>query len=144
MGLFKKIVIADNLGRHVDAFIATMLTWMASSWAWALCISRFRSIATFPATQILRSVAPACLFELTRNFINPYFSRDIAEFWRRWHITLSTWFRDYLYLPLGGNRNGRWRWLRNILLTFTISWFWHGGSWNFIAGASCTGCIMCR
>jgi D-alanyl-lipoteichoic acid acyltransferase DltB (MBOAT superfamily) len=67
-----------------------------------------------------------------RNFAYPYFSRDIAEFWRRWHISLSTWFRDYVYIPLGGSYTSQWRRIRNILVTFTISGLWHGASWNFV------------
>jgi D-alanyl-lipoteichoic acid acyltransferase DltB (MBOAT superfamily) len=68
-----------------------------------------------------------------RNFAFPYFSRDIAEFWRRWHISLSTWFRDYLYLPLGGSRGGPWMRVRNTFIIFTVSGFWHGANWTFIA-----------
>jgi D-alanyl-lipoteichoic acid acyltransferase DltB (MBOAT superfamily) len=71
-------------------------------------------------------------FNLMRNFAYPYFSRDIAEFWRRWHISLSTWFRDYLYIPLGGSFTTKWRRIRNIIITFTVSGFWHGASWNFV------------
>ena len=71
-------------------------------------------------------------FDLMRNFAYPYFSRDIAEFWRRWHISLSTWFRDYLYIPLGGSRGSLWNKIRNILIIFTVSGFWHGANWTFI------------
>ena len=72
-------------------------------------------------------------FELLSNFKFPYFSRDIAEFWRRWHISLSSWFRDYLYIPLGGSRNGKYKAVRNTFIIFLVSGFWHGASWNFIA-----------
>ena len=71
-------------------------------------------------------------FNLKQNFAFPYFSRDIAEFWRRWHISLSTWFRDYLYIPLGGSRGGTWNKIRNIFLIFIVSGFWHGANWTFI------------
>lgn len=71
--------------------------------------------------------------ELLRNFAYPYFSRDIAEFWRRWHISLSTWFRDYLYIPLGGSRGGNWMRIRNTFIIFIVSGFWHGANWTFIA-----------
>ena len=71
--------------------------------------------------------------ELLRNFAFPYFSRDIAEFWRRWHISLSTWFRDYLYIPLGGSKGGPWFKLRNTFIIFLVSGFWHGANWTFIA-----------
>jgi D-alanyl-lipoteichoic acid acyltransferase DltB (MBOAT superfamily) len=69
---------------------------------------------------------------LKRNFAFPYFSRDIAEFWRRWHISLSTWFRDYLYIPLGGSKGGTWKKIRNIFIIFVVSGFWHGANWTFI------------
>jgi D-alanyl-lipoteichoic acid acyltransferase DltB (MBOAT superfamily) len=71
-------------------------------------------------------------FELMRNFSFPYFSRDIAEFWRRWHISLSTWFRDYLYIPLGGSQGGTWMKIRNTFIIFIVSGFWHGANWTFI------------
>ena len=72
-------------------------------------------------------------FELLSNFKFPYFSRDVAEFWRRWHISLSSWFRDYLYIPLGGSKNGKYKAIRNTFIIFLVSGFWHGASWNFIA-----------
>jgi D-alanyl-lipoteichoic acid acyltransferase DltB (MBOAT superfamily) len=71
--------------------------------------------------------------ELLRNFAFPYFSRDIAEFWRRWHISLTTWFRDYLYIPLGGSRGGKWQAIRNTFIIFLVSGFWHGANWTFVA-----------
>lgn len=71
-------------------------------------------------------------FDLMRNFAFPYFSRDIAEFWRRWHISLSTWFRDYLYIPLGGSEGGRFKVIRNVFIIFIVSGFWHGANWTFI------------
>jgi D-alanyl-lipoteichoic acid acyltransferase DltB (MBOAT superfamily) len=71
-------------------------------------------------------------FDLMKNFAFPYFSRDIAEFWRRWHISLSTWFRDYLYIPLGGSRGSKWHQVRNVFIIFLVSGFWHGANWTFI------------
>jgi D-alanyl-lipoteichoic acid acyltransferase DltB (MBOAT superfamily) len=71
-------------------------------------------------------------FNLMRNFHFPYFSRDIAEFWRRWHISLTTWFRDYIYIPLGGSRCAKWKVMRNTLIIFVVSGFWHGANWTFI------------
>ena len=71
-------------------------------------------------------------FEIMSNFKFPYLSRNIAEFWRRWHISLSTWFRDYLYIPLGGSRDGKLKALRNIFIIFIVSGFWHGANWTFI------------
>jgi D-alanyl-lipoteichoic acid acyltransferase DltB (MBOAT superfamily) len=81
------------------------------------------------------SLGVARLFgiELLKNFAYPYFSRDIAEFWRRWHISLSSWFKDYLYIPLGGSRGGMWKKIRNTFIIFVVSGFWHGANWTFIA-----------
>ncbi len=80
------------------------------------------------------AIGTARLFgiDLMRNFNFPYFSRDIAEFWRRWHISLTTWFRDYIYIPLGGSREGRWKSFRNTLVIFLVSGFWHGANWTFV------------
>jgi len=80
------------------------------------------------------AIGTAKLFgiQLMTNFKTPYFSRDIAEFWRRWHISLSTWFRDYLYIPLGGSRVGKWKSVRNVFVIFLVSGFWHGANWTFI------------
>src|SRR5690606_33207591 len=71
-------------------------------------------------------------FDLKQNFAMPYFSRDIAEFWRRWHISLTTWFRDYVYIPLGGSRGSKWLQVRNVFIIFLVSGFWHGANWTFI------------
>ena len=88
---------------------------------------------TFQVIQILQSGLLRLFgFDLMQNFNFPYFSRDIAEFWRRWHISLSTWFRDYLYIPLGGSRGGTWMKVRNTFIIFIVSGFWHGADWTFI------------
>ena len=84
-------------------------------------------------TDIALGAAKLFGFELLTNFKFPYFSRDIAEFWRRWHISLSSWFRDYLYIPLGGSKQGKLNAIRNTFIIFLVSGFWHGASWNFIA-----------
>jgi D-alanyl-lipoteichoic acid acyltransferase DltB (MBOAT superfamily) len=83
-------------------------------------------------TDIALGSAKLFGIELLTNFKFPYFSRDIAEFWRRWHVSLSSWFRDYLYIPLGGSRHGRWKSIRNILIIFIVSGLWHGANWTFI------------
>jgi len=132
-GLFKKMAIADNLGRSVDAIYRHYADLDGIELGLGTVYFAFQIYGDFSGySDVAIGSARLFGFELTRNFINPYFSRDIAEFWRRWHITLSTWFRDYLYLPPGGNRTGRARWLRNILVTFTVSGLWHGANWNFI------------
>jgi alginate O-acetyltransferase complex protein AlgI len=97
-------------------------------------------------TDIALGAARLFGFDLLQNFHYPYFARDIAEFWRRWHISLSRWFRDYLYIPLGGSKAGRSRTVRNTLIVFLVSGLWHGARWNFIAWAACmlfSSCPCC-
>ena len=125
-GLFKKIVIADNLGYYVNDIYRRYAALDGIGTGLGTVYFAFQIYCDFSGySDIAIGSARLFGFKLTRNFAYPYFSRDIAEFWRRWHISLSTWFRDYLYVPLGGNRGGRGRWLRNILVTFTISGLWH-------------------
>ena len=81
-------------------------------------------------------------FELMENFKRPYFSKSISEFWKRWHISLSTWFRDYLYIPLGGNKVVKWKWYYNLFITFLVSGFWHGANWTFIAWGALHGVYL--
>jgi D-alanyl-lipoteichoic acid acyltransferase DltB (MBOAT superfamily) len=132
-GLFKKVVIADNLGRQVDAIFNQYDALHGLELALGTVYFAFQIYCDFSGySDIAIGCARLFGFRLTRNFAYPYFSRDIAEFWRRWHITLSTWFRDYVYLPLGGNRTGRGRWMRNILVVFLLSGFWHGANWTFV------------
>jgi len=83
-------------------------------------------------TDIARGTSRWLGFELTENFDHPYLARSPADFWRRWNISLSTWFRDYVYIPLGGSRGGTWMWVRNVLVTFLLSGLWHGASWNYV------------
>lgn len=133
-GLFKKIVIADNLGRDVDRIFRHYGELNGIELGLGTLYFAFQIYCDFSGySDIAVGTGRLFGFRLTRNFNNPYFSRDIAEFWRRWHITLSTWFRDYVYLPLGGNQRGKGTWIRNILITFTVSGFWHGADWKFIA-----------
>ena len=86
----------------------------------------------FRSSDIALGTARLFGIDLLRNFAFPYFSRDIAEFWRRWHISLSTWFRDYLYIPLGGSKGGTWKKVKNTFIIFLVSGFWHGANWTFI------------
>ena len=83
-------------------------------------------------TDIARGTSRWLGFELTENFDHPYLARSPADFWRRWNISLSSWFRDYVYIPLGGSRGGAWLWARNVLVTFLLSGLWHGASWNYV------------
>ena len=133
-GMFKKVVIADSLAGIVDAIFSTYhdqngLTLIVGAIAFS-----FQIYGDFSGySDIALGTAKLFGFELLSNFKFPYFSRDVAEFWRRWHISLSTWFRDYLYIPLGGSKNGKYKAMRNTFIIFLVSGFWHGASWNFIA-----------
>lgn len=133
-GLFKKIVVADNCATYVDQVWATYDTQTGSTLLLAAILFTFQIYGDFSGYSDI-AIGTAKLFgiNLMRNFNNPYFSRDIAEFWRRWHISLTTWFRDYVYIPLGGSRVGKWKIVRNTFVIFLLSGFWHGANWTFIA-----------
>ena len=132
-GLFKKIVIADSLSKTVDYVFANFRILEANSLLIGAVAFSFQIYADFSGySDIALGTANLFGFELLSNFKFPYFSRNLAEFWRRWHISLSSWFRDYLYIPLGGSRNGLIVSIRNTLVIFIVSGFWHGASWTFI------------
>lgn len=134
-GLFKKIVIADGCALYVNEIFATHETMAASSLVLGAVLFAFQIYCDFSGYSDI-AIGTARLFGigLMQNFAFPYFSRNIAEFWRRWHISLSTWFRDYLYIPLGGSRvDSQWKLIRNIFAIFLVSGFWHGADWKFIA-----------
>lgn len=132
-GFFKKIVIADTCAGKVDLIFQNHETLPSSSlWLGAILFT-FQIYGDFSGySDIAIGVAKLFGINLMKNFNFPYFSRDIAEFWRRWHISLSTWFRDYIYIPLGGSRNGKWNGLRNTLIIFTVSGLWHGANWTYV------------
>jgi D-alanyl-lipoteichoic acid acyltransferase DltB (MBOAT superfamily) len=133
-GLFKKIVIADNAAVCVNAIFADYGNMPASSLWLAGILFSFQIYGDFSGySDIALGTARLFGIDLLRNFAFPYFSRDIAEFWRRWHISLSSWFRDYLYIPLGGSKGGIWVKIRNTFIIFLVSGFWHGANWTFIA-----------
>ena len=133
-GLFKKIVVADNCAVYVDQVFATYDTQSGSTLLLAAILFTFQIYGDFSGYSDI-AIGTAKLFgiRLMRNFNVPYFSRDIAEFWRRWHISLTTWFRDYLYIPLGGSRVSKAKVVRNTFVIFLVSGFWHGANWTFIA-----------
>ena len=132
-GLFKKMVIADNCAQYVNMVYAEHEAYGASSLLLAAILFAFQIYCDFSGySDIAIGTSRLFGFDLKKNFAFPYFSRDIAEFWRRWHISLSTWFRDYLYIPLGGSRNGRIGTVVNIFIIFIVSGFWHGDKWTFI------------
>ena len=145
-GLFKKIVVADNCATYVDQVWATYDTQTGSTLLLAAILFTFQIYGDFSGYSDI-AIGTAKLFgiKLMRNFNNPYFSRDIAEFWRRWHISLTTWFRDYVYIPLGGSRPEvpasiknperykKWIIVRNTFVIFLVSGIWHGANWTFLA-----------
>jgi D-alanyl-lipoteichoic acid acyltransferase DltB (MBOAT superfamily) len=132
-GFFKKIVIADNCAEFADLIFGNSADYSGSTLTVGALFFAFQIYGDFSGYSDI-AIGTARLFgiNLMRNFAFPYFSRDIAEFWRRWHISLSTWFRDYLYIPLGGSRGGTWMKIRNTFIIFIVSGFWHGANWTFI------------
>lgn len=133
-GLFKKMVIADQCAGYVNTVFDAPSHYGGSSLAMAAVLFAFQIYGDFSGySDIALGTAKLFGIDLLRNFAYPYFSRDIAEFWRRWHISLSSWFRDYLYVPLGGSRGGTWMKVRNTFIIFIVSGFWHGANWTFIA-----------
>ncbi len=132
-GLFKKIVIADNCAELANTIFDNSADLNGSSLVLGAFFFAFQIYGDFSGySDIAIGTSRLFGFNLMKNFAFPYFSRDIAEFWRRWHISLSTWFRDYLYIPLGGSRGGTWMKVRNTFVIFIVSGFWHGANWTFI------------
>ena len=132
-GLFKKVVIADNCAKFANIIFDNYTDYSGSTLALGAVFFAFQIYGDFSGySDIALGTARLFGIDLLRNFAFPYFSRDIAEFWRRWHISLSTWFRDYLYFPLGGSKGGIWMKVRNTFIIFLVSGFWHGANWTFI------------
>ena len=132
-GLFIKMVIADNLAVYVDQVYENPSGFNTISIVTALIFYSFQIYSDFYGYSLVAIGSAKFLgIDIMDNFLTPYFSRNITEFWQRWHISLSTWFRDYLYLPLGGNKVKKGRWMLNIMLVFTISGLWHGANWTFL------------
>jgi len=132
-GLFKKMVIADNCAQFANVIFEDPSAHSGSTLLLGLLLFSFQIYGDFSGySDIAIGVARLFGFDLMKNFAFPYFSRNIGEFWRRWHISLSTWFRDYLYIPLGGSRGSGWQQLRNIFIVFLVSGFWHGANWTFL------------
>ncbi len=132
-GLFKKIIIADNCAEFANQIFNNSANMSGSMLVLGAVFFAFQIYGDFSGySDIAIGTARLFGFNLMQNFNFPYFSRDIAEFWRRWHISLSTWFRDYLYIPLGGSRGGTLMKVRNTFIIFIVSGFWHGANWTFI------------
>lgn len=133
-GFFKKMVVADNCALFANGIFENYQTMSGSALFMGALFFTIQIYGDFSGYSDI-AIGCARLFgiNLMQNFNYPYFSRDIAEFWRRWHISLTTWFRDYIYIPLGGSRVGKWKGFRNTMIIFLVSGFWHGANWTFIA-----------
>ena len=132
-GFFKKVVVADNCALYVNRVFADYTFCDGPTLLLGALFFTFQIYGDFSGYSDV-AIGTARLFgiSLMRNFNFPYFSRDIAEFWRKWHISLTTWFRDYIYIPLGGSRKGKWKSIRNTFIIFLVSGLWHGANWTFI------------
>lgn len=132
-GLFKKVVVADSCAAMVNTVFADYSTLPGSTLLIGAVLFAFQIYGDFSGySDIAIGTARLFGFSLMQNFRNPYFSRDIGEFWRRWHISLNTWFRDYVYIPLGGSRTSKHKVVRNTFVIFLLSGLWHGANWTFL------------
>ena len=143
-GLCKKVILADHLGEFVEQIYAGPIVHASGPvlMVATVCFA-FQIYCDFSAYSDI-AIGTARLFglDLVRNFAHPYFSRSVGEFWRRWHMSLSTWFRDYVYVPLGGSRRGRARLWLSLMATFTLSGLWHGASWTFVIWGAVNGLLV--
>ena len=143
-GLIKKVCIADNLSGYVQSTFGEELTTdslVVIVAAVAFAIQIYCDFSGY--TDIAIGSARILGFKLPRNFAHPYFAGSISEFWKRWHISLSTWLRDYLYVPLGGNQKGRGRQLLNLMITMLLGGLWHGAAWHFVLWGFYQGFLLC-
>lgn len=139
-GFFKKLVIADRLALYVNAVYNEPESFQGLPVILATYFFAYQIYCDFSGySDIAIGSARIMGYDLMENFRRPYFSKSISEFWQRWHISLSTWFRDYLYIPLGGNRVVRWRWYTNLLIVFLTSGLWHGANWTFLVWGALHG-----
>jgi len=142
-GLFKKMVIADNCAEIANKIFNNTGPYNGSALAVGAIFFTIQIYGDFSGySDIALGTARLFGIELLQNFAFPYFSRDIAEFWRRWHMSLNTWFRDYLYFPLGGSRGSKWQQIRNTFIIFLVSGFWHGANWTFVAWGAFHACCF--
>ena len=141
-GLFKKVFVADNLGTIVNQIygdpMAAGADYVIATWAFA-----FQIYGDFSGySDIARGIAKCLGVELMQNFRQPYFAINPSDLWRRWHISLSSWLRDYLYIPLGGNKKETWKTYRNLFLTMVLCGLWHGAAWNFVFWGAYHGLLL--
>jgi len=142
-GLFCKIVIADTIGHQIDGLFARPESYSSILLIQGILFFAIQVYADFSGySHIAIGVAKLFGIELMDNFLYPFFSKNLSEFWQRWHISLSTWFRDYVYVPLGGNRSGQFRYKLAIMVTFIISGLWHGASWNMVIWGGLNGLLF--
>ena len=142
-GFFKKVVIADRLAIVVDGVYNNLDNYSGFPLIVATIFFTFQIYCDFSGySDIAIGSARVMGFELMENFKRPYFSKSISEFWKRWHISLSSWFRDYLYIPLGGNKVVKWKWYYNLFITFLVSGLWHGANWTFIVWGALHGTYL--
>ncbi|MDQ5929391.1 MAG: alginate O-acetyltransferase complex protein AlgI, partial [Bacteroidota bacterium] len=133
-GLVKKVVIADTCATYANAIFDNYTSMNSFSLILGAVYFAFQIYGDFSGySDMALGISKLFGLELLRNFNFPYFSRDIAEFWRRWHISLSSWFRDYLYIPLGGSKGSKAKQVRNVFIIFVVSGFWHGANWTYLA-----------
>lgn len=133
VGLFKKIALADSLALYVDKVYDAPTQYQSAALLLATFAFAWQIYFDFSGyTDMARGLARMMGFRIMLNFNNPYLANGLGDFWRRWHISLSTWFRDYLYIPLGGNRRGKFNTYRNMFLTMVVAGLWHGAAWTFI------------
>jgi len=132
-GMFKKVVVADNCAFFVNKIFENPEAYSSGELFVGMVFFAFQIYGDFSGySDIAIGLSKLFGFDLMVNFKFPYFSRDIAEFWRRWHISLSTWFRDYIYIPLGGSKGTQWFQIRNVMIIFLVSGFWHGANWTYV------------
>lgn len=143
-GYFMKLVLADRCGIYVDTIFNNVDKHNGGSYLVASLLFPFQIYGDFAGYSLIAiGVARVMGFRLMENFHRPYFASSVGEFWHRWHISLSTWFKDYVYIPLGGNRVGRLRQYFNLLVTFVVSGIWHGANWTFLCWGTLHGMLLC-
>ena len=142
-GLAKKVIIADGMGRYVDQLLSNPGYYSATSMVWAGILFAVQIYADFSGySDIAIGSARLLNIRLQPNFRYPFFSRDMKELWQRWHISLMTWFRHYVYFPLGGSRRGKWRTALNTMIVFSLSGLWHGADWTFVIWGTVNGLLL--
>jgi len=142
-GLFKKVVIADNCASFVNQIYSDYANQSGSTLLLAAILYSIQIYGDFSGYSDMAIGSAKLLgFRFRDNFLFPYFSRNMNEFWKRWHVSLNTWFVDYVYIPLGGSREGKWKTIRNILIVFLLSGLWHGADWSFVAWGAYHGLLL--